>query len=201
MIAYLEGLRNLNWNRFWPHWKAALIWWQDGRWCCVWNSQEQQLWLTVYPHKICIYNHIAFRTESCRASIDTPLHIPCFFFLFLHLYFPFTALQYADFNIGICGWLLVLLSLILTVITLPLSIWICIKVSIRLTSLFIFSLQGMLIQGIDDGISILTESRNVWFFLYRVTCRTFTWLITSVVVLEFNNPFLLYPDKLKHVFV
>lgn len=44
------------------------------------------------------------------------------------------ALQNVDYNLGICGWLLVLLSLILTVITLPISIWMCTKVSIWLKS-------------------------------------------------------------------
>lgn len=51
------------------------------------------------------------------------------------------ALQNVDYSLGICGWLLVLLSLILTVITLPISIWMCTKVSIWLKSLFIFPQQ------------------------------------------------------------
>lgn len=55
--------------------------------------------------------------------------------------FLFPALQNVDYNLGVCGWLLVLLSLILTVVTLPVSIWMCTKVSIRLKSLFIFPQQ------------------------------------------------------------
>lgn len=55
--------------------------------------------------------------------------------------FSFPALQNVDYNLGICGWLLVFLSLVLTVITLPVSIWMCTKVSIRLKSLFIFPQQ------------------------------------------------------------
>lgn len=116
--------------------------------------------LTLYPHKICIFNHAAFRVESGRASTDTPLIFQAFF-LFLHLYLLFPALQYADFNIGICGWFLVLLSLILTLITLPISIWMCIKVSVRLKPLCIFSLHRILMQGVDDGRSMLIQSGKV----------------------------------------
>lgn len=50
--------------------------------------------------------------------------------------FSIPALQNVDYSLGICGWLLVLLSLILTVITLPVSIWMCTKVSIRLKSVY-----------------------------------------------------------------
>ncbi|ROL47502.1 Erythrocyte band 7 integral membrane protein [Anabarilius grahami] len=39
-----------------------------------------------------------------------------------------TALENTDSDIGLCGWILVLFSILLTLLTLPLSIWMCIKV-------------------------------------------------------------------------
>lgn len=38
-------------------------------------------------------------------------------------------LESADSDIGLCGWLLVLFSILLTIMTLPISIWMCIKVT------------------------------------------------------------------------
>lgn len=40
-----------------------------------------------------------------------------------------SALENEDTDIGLCGWVLVAFSLIFMVATLPLSIWMCIKVS------------------------------------------------------------------------
>lgn len=41
----------------------------------------------------------------------------------------FPALETADSDNGLCGWLLVGLSILLMLVTLPISIWMCIKVS------------------------------------------------------------------------
>lgn len=42
--------------------------------------------------------------------------------------FCLSALENTDSDIGLCGWILVLFSILLTLLTLPLSIWMCIKV-------------------------------------------------------------------------
>lgn len=41
------------------------------------------------------------------------------------------ALENSDSDIGLCGWLLVSLSILLMLVTLPVSVWMCIKVSER----------------------------------------------------------------------
>lgn len=45
------------------------------------------------------------------------------------LFFIPVVLESPDSDIGFCGWCLVLFSIILTILTLPVSIWMCIKVS------------------------------------------------------------------------
>ncbi|XP_003978429.1 stomatin isoform X1 [Takifugu rubripes] len=60
------------------------------------------------------------------------------------------ALQNVDYNLGICGWLLVLLSLILTVITLPVSIWMCTKIVKEYERAIIFRL-GRILRGGAKG--------------------------------------------------
>nr|XP_061800490.1 stomatin-like [Nerophis lumbriciformis] len=60
------------------------------------------------------------------------------------------ALESGDSDIGFCGWLLVGMSLLLMVVTLPLSIWMCIKIVKEYERAIIFRL-GRLLRGGAKG--------------------------------------------------
>lgn len=67
------------------------------------------------------------------------------------------ALENADSDIGLCGWMLVILSVLLMLVTLPISIWMCIKVSKLLKSGFISHshLTGTIEYITDDDLLCL----------------------------------------------
>ncbi|XP_016141698.1 erythrocyte band 7 integral membrane protein-like [Sinocyclocheilus grahami] len=60
------------------------------------------------------------------------------------------ALENADSDIGLCGWILVLFSILLTLLTLPLSIWMCIKIVKEYERAIIFRL-GRILRGGAKG--------------------------------------------------
>ncbi|XP_062411032.1 erythrocyte band 7 integral membrane protein [Sardina pilchardus] len=60
------------------------------------------------------------------------------------------ALEEADSNIGLCGWFLVLMSILLTLATFPLSIWMCIKIVKEYERAIIFRL-GRILKGGAKG--------------------------------------------------
>ncbi|XP_068190052.1 stomatin [Antennarius striatus] len=53
----------------------------------------------------------------------------------------------SDSGLGVCGWLLVLLSRILMLVTLPISIWLCIKIVLEYERAIIFRLGRILPGG------------------------------------------------------
>ncbi|KTG46888.1 hypothetical protein cypCar_00004109 [Cyprinus carpio] len=61
-----------------------------------------------------------------------------------------TALENTDSDIGLCGWILVLFSILLTLLTLPLSIWMCIKIVKEYERAIIFRL-GRILRGGAKG--------------------------------------------------
>uniref|UniRef100_A0A1A8H4L2 Stomatin n=1 Tax=Nothobranchius korthausae TaxID=1143690 RepID=A0A1A8H4L2_9TELE len=56
------------------------------------------------------------------------------------------ALESANSDIGLCGWMLVILSVMLMILTLPLSIWMCIKIVKEYERAIIFRL-GRILRG------------------------------------------------------
>ncbi|KAG5272832.1 hypothetical protein AALO_G00169790 [Alosa alosa] len=60
------------------------------------------------------------------------------------------ALEEADSNIGLCGWFLVGISILLTLATFPLSIWMCIKIVKEYERAIIFRL-GRILKGGAKG--------------------------------------------------
>ncbi|XP_066501941.1 erythrocyte band 7 integral membrane protein isoform X2 [Hoplias malabaricus] len=60
------------------------------------------------------------------------------------------ALESSDSDIGLCGWLLVLFSILLTLFTLPISIWMCIKIVKEYERAIIFRL-GRILRGGAKG--------------------------------------------------
>ncbi|XP_077089043.1 stomatin [Siphateles boraxobius] len=60
------------------------------------------------------------------------------------------ALENTDSDIGLCGWILVLFSILLTLLTLPLSIWMCIKIVKEYERAIIFRL-GRILRGGAKG--------------------------------------------------
>lgn len=85
------------------------------------SCSESQLKELCCLHKYIIYKYIPNKCISVHAFI----------------FFP-PALENADSDIGLCGWLLVGLSILLMLVTLPISIWMCIKVSCWSNPVFIF---------------------------------------------------------------
>ncbi|XP_053543651.1 erythrocyte band 7 integral membrane protein isoform X2 [Ictalurus punctatus] len=61
-----------------------------------------------------------------------------------------TVLESPDSDIGFCGWCLVLFSIILTILTLPVSIWMCIKIVKEYERAIIFRL-GRILRGGAKG--------------------------------------------------
>uniref|UniRef100_A0A3B3Z5D8 Band 7 domain-containing protein n=1 Tax=Poecilia mexicana TaxID=48701 RepID=A0A3B3Z5D8_9TELE len=61
-----------------------------------------------------------------------------------------SALEDADSGIGLCGWLLVGFSLLLMLVTLPISIWMCIKIVKEYERAIIFRL-GRILKGGAKG--------------------------------------------------
>ncbi|KAM7369272.1 hypothetical protein PAMP_013553 [Pampus punctatissimus] len=59
-------------------------------------------------------------------------------------------LETADSGIGLCGWLLVALSILLMLVTLPISIWMCIKIVKEYERAIIFRL-GRILRGGAKG--------------------------------------------------
>lgn len=55
---------------------------------------------------------------------------------------PPSALDNDDADIGVCGYLLVIFSILLMLVTLPISIWMCIKVSHLSSSVFVSHCLG-----------------------------------------------------------
>ncbi|GLD66273.1 erythrocyte band 7 integral membrane protein [Lates japonicus] len=60
------------------------------------------------------------------------------------------ALENPETDIGLCGWLLVLLSILLMLVTLPISIWMCIKIVKEYERAIIFRL-GRILRGGAKG--------------------------------------------------
>nr|AAH91908.1 Stom protein [Danio rerio]AAI65270.1 Stom protein [Danio rerio] len=60
------------------------------------------------------------------------------------------ALENTDSDIGLCGWILVIFSILLTLLTLPLSIWMCIKIVKEYERAIIFRL-GRILRGGAKG--------------------------------------------------
>lgn len=60
------------------------------------------------------------------------------------------TLEYVDYKIGLFGWILVLLSIIIMVATLPFSIWMCIKIVNEYERAIIFRL-GRILRGAGKG--------------------------------------------------
>ncbi|XP_056302322.1 erythrocyte band 7 integral membrane protein isoform X3 [Danio aesculapii] len=60
------------------------------------------------------------------------------------------ALEDTDSDIGLCGWVLVIFSILLTLLTLPLSIWMCIKIVKEYERAIIFRL-GRILRGGAKG--------------------------------------------------
>ncbi|XP_068585919.1 stomatin isoform X1 [Cebidichthys violaceus] len=60
------------------------------------------------------------------------------------------ALENSDSDIGLCGWLLVSLSILLMLVTLPISIWMCIKIVKEYERAIIFRL-GRILRGGAKG--------------------------------------------------
>ncbi|TRY60449.1 hypothetical protein DNTS_028894 [Danionella cerebrum] len=70
---------------------------------------------------------------------------------YLYSYLSFVlALENSDNDIGLCGWILVVFSIILTLVTLPLSIWMCIKIVKEYERAIIFRL-GRILRGGAKG--------------------------------------------------
>lgn len=55
-----------------------------------------------------------------------------------------------DYNIGLCGWIFVSLSLLFVVATLPFSIWMCLKIVNKYEQVIIFRL-GWILEGVAEG--------------------------------------------------
>ncbi|XP_010772021.1 erythrocyte band 7 integral membrane protein-like [Notothenia coriiceps] len=60
------------------------------------------------------------------------------------------ALEDSDNDIGLCGWLLVALSILLMLLTLPISVWMCIKIVKEYERAIIFRL-GRILRGGAKG--------------------------------------------------
>ncbi|XP_028317984.1 stomatin isoform X2 [Gouania willdenowi] len=60
------------------------------------------------------------------------------------------VIENADADIGVCGWLLVIFSLLLMLVTLPISIWMCIKIVKEYERAIIFRL-GRILRGGAKG--------------------------------------------------
>uniref|UniRef100_A0A8C4ZS10 Stomatin n=1 Tax=Gadus morhua TaxID=8049 RepID=A0A8C4ZS10_GADMO len=91
------------------------------------------------------------------------------------------ALDNHDGSFGVCGWVLVLFSLLLTIITLPVSIWMCIKIVKEYERAIIFRL-GRILRGGAKGPGLFfilpcTDS------LINVDMRTITFDIPPQEVL------------------
>ncbi|KAF3848826.1 hypothetical protein F7725_015323 [Dissostichus mawsoni] len=61
-----------------------------------------------------------------------------------------SALEDSDNDIGLCGWLLVALSILLMLLTLPISVWMCIKIVKEYERAIIFRL-GRILRGGAKG--------------------------------------------------
>uniref|UniRef100_A0A7N6A3V7 Band 7 domain-containing protein n=1 Tax=Anabas testudineus TaxID=64144 RepID=A0A7N6A3V7_ANATE len=74
-----------------------------------------------------------------------------------------TALENADSDIGLCGWMLVILSVLLMLVTLPISIWMCIKNFVRHYCVYnVFSLWLFFILPCTDSF-INVDMRTITF--------------------------------------
>uniref|UniRef100_A0A8C9YY50 Stomatin n=1 Tax=Sander lucioperca TaxID=283035 RepID=A0A8C9YY50_SANLU len=73
-------------------------------------------------------------------------------FILVHClsFFSPPALENSDSDIGLCGWLLVALSILLMLVTLPISIWMCIKIVKEYERAIIFRL-GRILRGGAKG--------------------------------------------------
>uniref|UniRef100_H3CI52 Stomatin n=1 Tax=Tetraodon nigroviridis TaxID=99883 RepID=H3CI52_TETNG len=91
------------------------------------------------------------------------------------------TLLYADYSIGICGWILVLLSLLFTLITLPISIWMCIKVVREYERAVVFRLGRVLRGGAKGpGLFFILPCTDT---ISKVDIRTVTFNIPPQEVL------------------
>lgn len=96
------------------------------------------------------------------------------------------ALENTDSDIGVCGWLLVVLSVLLMLATLPISIWMCIKVSCWLNSVFIplFTSPASMEWGWQGMASCARVGlKNLLLYCSRVPQMVtfFYWLIHHLV--------------------
>uniref|UniRef100_A0A672NG74 Stomatin n=1 Tax=Sinocyclocheilus grahami TaxID=75366 RepID=A0A672NG74_SINGR len=90
----------------------------------------------------------------------------------------FTALENADSDIGLCGWILVLFSILLTLLTLPLSIWMCIKIVKEYERAIIFRL-GRILRG---------GAKGPGFYVYAVLTKdSVTVSVDGVVYYRVQN--------------
>ncbi|KAK0153478.1 Erythrocyte band 7 integral membrane protein [Merluccius polli] len=91
------------------------------------------------------------------------------------------ALDNNDADIGFCGWILVLFSILLTLLTLPLSIWMCIKIVKEYERAIIFRL-GRLVRGGAKGPGLFFVLPCTDSFI-NVDMRTITFDIPPQEVL------------------
>ncbi|CAL8317872.1 unnamed protein product [Lota lota] len=86
-----------------------------------------------------------------------------------------------DGSFGVCGWILVLFSLLLTMLTLPLSIWMCIKIVKEYERAIIFRL-GRILRGGAKGPGLFLVLPCTDSFI-NVDMRTITFDIPPQEVL------------------
>ncbi|KAI4888744.1 hypothetical protein NFI96_034624 [Prochilodus magdalenae] len=102
------------------------------------------------------------------------------------------ALESSDSDIGLCGWLLVLFSILLTLLTLPISIWMCIKIVKEYERAIIFRLGRILrggAKGPERSYAKVLSALGLFFILpctdsfINVDMRTITFDIPPQEVL------------------
>nr|XP_055035603.1 erythrocyte band 7 integral membrane protein isoform X1 [Misgurnus anguillicaudatus] len=91
------------------------------------------------------------------------------------------GLENADSDIGLCGWILVVFSILLTLLTLPLSIWMCIKIVKEYERAIIFRL-GRILRGGAKGPGLFLILPCTDSFI-NVDMRTITFDIPPQEVL------------------
>ncbi|KAG7480432.1 hypothetical protein MATL_G00056050 [Megalops atlanticus] len=90
-------------------------------------------------------------------------------------------LETGDNDIGLCGWMLVLFSILLTLVTLPISIWMCIKIVKEYERAIIFRLGRILRGGAKGpGLFFILPCTDT---LINVDLRTITFDIPPQEVL------------------
>uniref|UniRef100_A0A3B3ZRE6 Podocin n=1 Tax=Periophthalmus magnuspinnatus TaxID=409849 RepID=A0A3B3ZRE6_9GOBI len=98
-----------------------------------------------------------------------------------------------DSDIGLCGWILVLFSMLLTLVTLPISIWMCIKIVKEYERAIIFRL-GRILRGGAKGPGLFFILPCTDSFI-NVDMRTITFDIPPQEVTLFPHI-----DNISHVF-